>query len=50
MLDMDNAQTVAIIAIIIAAGSEIIALTPLKSNSWIQLLLQAARLMFPKRR
>lgn len=50
MLDMENAQTVAIIAIIIAAGSEIIALTPLKSNSWIQLLLQAARLMFPKRR
>jgi len=47
---MDNPETVAIIAIIIAAGSEIIALTPLKSNSWIQLLLQAARLAFPKRR
>lgn len=44
-----DAQTVAIIAIILAAGSEIIALTPLKSNSWIQLLLQALRLMFPKR-
>lgn len=50
MLDMENAQTLAIVAIIIAAGSEIIALTPLKSNSWVQLLLQAARLMFPKRR
>lgn len=50
MLDMENAQTLAIVAIVIAAGSEIIALTPLKSNSWIQLLLQAARLMFPKRR
>ncbi len=48
MPDMD-AQTVAVVAIVIAAGSEIIALTPLKSNSWIQLLLQAARLMFPKR-
>ena len=44
-----DAQTVAVIAIILAAGSEIIALTPLKSNSWIQLLLQALSLMFPKR-
>lgn len=43
-------ETAAIIAIIIAAGSEIIAISPLKSNSWVQLLLQAARLMFPKRR
>lgn len=49
MPDMD-AQTVAILAIVIAAGSEIIAFTPLKSNSWVQLLLQALRLMFPKRR
>jgi hypothetical protein len=45
-----DAQTVAVVAIVLAAGSEIIALTPLKSNSWIQLLLQAARLMFPKHR
>jgi hypothetical protein len=45
-----DAQTVAVIAIVIAAGSEVIALTPLKSNSWIQLLLQALKLMFPKRR
>jgi hypothetical protein len=45
-----DAQTVAVIAIVLAAGSEIIALTPLKSNSWIQLLLQALKLMFPKRR
>ena len=43
-------ETIAIIAITIAAGSEIIAITPLKSNSWIQLLLQALRLMFPKHR
>ena len=47
---MDQAATLAVVAIIIAAGSEIIALTPLKSNSWIQLLLQALRLMFPKQR
>jgi hypothetical protein len=44
-----DAQTAAVIAIVLAAGSEIIALTPLKSNSWIQLLLQALKLMFPKR-
>ena len=45
-----SAETAAIIAIVIAAGSEIIAVSPLKSNSWLQLLLQAGRLMFPKRR
>lgn len=43
-------ETIAVVAIVIAAGSEIIAFTPLKSNSWIQLLLQALRLMFPKQR
>ena len=43
-------ETAAIIAIVIAAGSEIIAISPLKSNSWVQLLLQAGRLLFPKRR
>ena len=46
---MDPA-TVAIIAIIVAAGSEIIALSKLKANSWIQLLLQVARLLFPKQK
>jgi hypothetical protein len=49
-MDAVNAETAAIVAIIIAAGSELIALSPLKSNSWIQLVLQAGRLMFPKRR
>jgi hypothetical protein len=49
-MDAMSPETVAIIAIIIAAGSEIIALTPLKSNSWIQLLLTAARMVFPKKR
>ena len=43
-------ETAAVAAIIIAAGSELIALSPLKSNSWVQLLLQAARLVFPKQR
>jgi hypothetical protein len=45
-----TAEQVAIVAVVIAAGSEIIALTPLRSNSWIQLVLQALKLMFPKRR
>ena len=45
-----SAETVAIIAIIVAAGSEVIAVSPLKSNSWVQLLLQALKIMFPKRR
>ena len=45
-----SAETAATIAIVVAAGSELIAISPLKSNSWIQLLLQAARLMFPKKR
>ena len=43
-------ETIAIIAIIVAAGSELIALTPLKSNSWLQLLFQALKMMFPKKR
>ncbi len=45
-----SAETIAIIAIIVAAGSEIIAMSSLKSNSWVQLLLQALKIMFPKRR
>ncbi len=45
-----TAEQVPIAAVVIAAGSEIIALTPLRSNSWIQLVLQALKLMFPKRR
>ena len=45
-----SAETVAIIAIIVAAGSEIIGMSSLKSNSWIQLLLQALKIMVPKRR
>ena len=48
-MDAMSPETTAIIAIIIAAGSEIIAISPLKSNSWLQLILQAARLAFPKR-
>lgn len=42
---------VAIIAIVVAAGSEILSLTPkTKANGWIQLLMSALRTMFPKKK
>jgi hypothetical protein len=41
--------TVAAIAIVIAAGSEIIGLLPIKENTWVQLLLKALKVIFPKR-
>lgn len=41
--------TAAAIAIIIAAGSEIIALLPIKENSWVQLIVKALKVVFPKR-
>ena len=40
----------AIFWIIVAAASEIIALTPLKSNSVIQLVLQALRAVKPTKK
>jgi hypothetical protein len=41
--------TAAVVAIIIAAGSEIISLLPIKANGWIQLLVKALKVVFPKR-
>lgn len=41
--------TAAVIAIVIAAGSEIISLLPIKENGWIQLVLKALKVLFPKR-
>jgi len=41
--------TAAVIAIIVAAGSEIITLLPIKENSWVQLILKALKVVFPKR-
>jgi hypothetical protein len=41
--------TAAAIAIVIAAGSEIIALLPIKENSWVQLLVKALKIIFPQR-
>jgi hypothetical protein len=47
---MDHPSTTAVVAIIIAAGSEIIGLNPKwKSNSWTQLILKALLTLFPKR-
>lgn len=44
-----SAENLAILGIVIAAGSEILALLPCRSNSWIQLLMSALRTAFPKR-
>jgi hypothetical protein len=41
--------TAAAIAILVAAGSEIITLLPIKENSWVQLILKALKVVFPKR-
>jgi hypothetical protein len=41
--------TAAVVAIVIAAGSEIITLLPIKENSWVQLILKALKVIFPKR-
>jgi hypothetical protein len=48
-MDLMDAHTTAIASIVVAAGSELIALSPLKSNSWIQLLLAGLRSMFPSK-
>jgi hypothetical protein len=41
--------TVAVIAVIVAAGSEVIALLPIKENGWVQLIMKALKVIFPKR-
>jgi hypothetical protein len=41
--------TLAVIAIVVAAGSEVIALLPIRENSWIQLIVKALKIIFPKR-
>jgi hypothetical protein len=38
---MDQATTLATVAILVAAGSEVIALLPVRENSWVQLILKA---------
>ena len=46
---MDQATTLAIIAILVACGSEVIALLPIRENSWVQLILKVLQTAFPKR-
>lgn len=41
--------TIAAIAIIVAAGSEIIALLPIRENGWVQLIVKVLKMLFPKR-
>lgn len=41
--------TAAAIAILVAAGSEIIAILPIKENSWVQLVVKVLKMVFPKR-
>ena len=41
--------TVAAIAIIVAAGSEIIALLPTREDGWVQVIVKALKVVFPKR-
>lgn len=48
-ISLMDPTTVAAIAIVIAAGSEIIGLLPIKENTWVQLLLKALKVIFPKR-
>ena len=43
-------QQIAVAAIVVAAGSELIGMSKLRSNSWIQLGLEVLKLAFPKRR
>jgi hypothetical protein len=48
-MDSMTPETLAIFAIIVAAGSEIITLMPIKENSWVQLLIKALKVIFPKK-
>jgi hypothetical protein len=41
--------TIAAIAIVVAAGSEIIGLLPIKENTWVQLIVKVLKIAFPKR-
>ena len=42
--------TAAVIAILVAAGSEVITLLPIKENSWVQLILKVLQAAFPKQK
>ena len=46
---MTETETLAIVAIVVAAAAELIAFSPLKDNSVIQLVLRLARMAFPRK-
>lgn len=46
---MDQATTFAIIAVLVGCGSEVIALLPIRENSWVQLAVKVLKTAFPKR-
>lgn len=46
---MDQATTFAVLAILVAAGSEVIGLLPIRENSWVQLVVKALKVVFPKK-
>ena len=48
-MDSMSPETLAIFAIVVAAGSEIITLLPIKENSWVQLVIKALKVIFPKK-
>jgi len=41
--------TLAVVAILAAAGSEILTLLPIRSNSWVQLLINALNVISRKK-
>ena len=47
---LSDPRSLAMAAIVIGAGSEIIALLPIRSNGWVQLGLQIGRAVFGGRR
>jgi len=42
--------TAAVVAIAVAAGSEIIAMLPIKDNSWAQLVVRILQAAFPAKK
>jgi len=42
--------TAAVIAVALAAGSEIIGMLPIKDNSWVQLVLRVLQAAFPAKK
>jgi hypothetical protein len=46
---MMDPTTIAVIAIVAAAGSEVLTLLPIRSNSWVQLLINVLNVIARKK-